>query len=49
MTHFTEITIKADAGLSVSQPKSFDALDLDVAREVFKVIGELGQVLFEAF
>jgi hypothetical protein len=49
MTHFTEITIKADAGLAVSQPKSFDAMDLDVAREVFKVIGELGQVLFEAF
>jgi hypothetical protein len=49
MTRFTEITIKVDAGLAVSQPKSFDSLDLDVAREVFKTMGELGQVLFEAF
>lgn len=49
LTHFTEVTIKADAGLAVSQPKSFNALDLDYAREILKVMGELGQVLFEAF
>ena len=49
MSHFTEITIKANAGLALSQPKSFNSLDLDVTREIFKVLGELGQVLFEAF
>ena len=49
MSHFTEMTIKADAGLALSQPKSFNSLNLDVAREIFNVMGELGQVLFEAF
>ncbi len=49
MSHFTELTIKANAGLAVSQGTSFNALDLDAAREIFKVMGELGQVLFEAF
>jgi hypothetical protein len=49
MSRFTEVTVKADAGLALSQPKSFDSLDLDTAREIFKIMGELGQVLFEAF
>jgi hypothetical protein len=47
--HFSEMTIKSDAGLYLSQPKSFRDLDLDVCRETFRLLGELGQVLFEAF
>jgi hypothetical protein len=46
---FTEMTVKTDAGLYLSQPKSFQSLDLDVCRETFKLLGELGQVVFEAF
>lgn len=46
---FGELTIKADAGIFLSQPKSFAALDLDICRETFRILGELGQVVFEAF
>jgi hypothetical protein len=46
---FTEMTVKTDAGLYLSQPKSFQSMDLDVCRETFKLLGELGQVVFEAF
>ncbi len=46
---FGELSVKSDAGIFLSQPKSFTALDLDVCRETFRLIGELGQVLFESF
>ena len=46
---FSEITIKTDAGIVLSQPKSFNAMDLDACRVTFKTLGELGQVIFEAF
>lgn len=46
---FSELIVNAEAGLSLSQPKSFKSLDLDVLRETFKLLGELGQVLSEAF
>ncbi len=49
LSHFSELTIKANAGIALSQPKSFNSLDLDVAREIFKMLAELGQILFEAF
>jgi hypothetical protein len=49
MTKFNEIQIKANAGLSLSQPKSFASLDLDVYLETFRVLSELGQILFESF
>jgi hypothetical protein len=49
MTKFTEIVIKAEAGLSLSQPKSFNALELDVCKETFRSLAELGQILFESF
>lgn len=48
-THFSELFIKGGAGLSLSQQKSFATLDLDVCRETFRTMGEIGQVLFEAF
>lgn len=46
---FTELTIRSDAGLYLAQPQSFHALDLDICRETFRLLGQLGQVLFEAF
>jgi hypothetical protein len=46
---FSELTVKSDAGLALSQPRSFAALDLDVCRETFRILGQMGQVLFEAF
>ncbi len=48
-SRFSEMTIKSDAGLVLSQPKSFNALDLDVCRATFRELAEIGQVLFEAF
>jgi hypothetical protein len=49
MTKFNEISIKTNAGLSLSQPKSFASLDLDVYLETFRALSELGQILFESF
>lgn len=46
---FSEITIKTDAGIVLSQPKSFNAVDLDACRVTFKTLAEIGQVIFEAF
>jgi hypothetical protein len=49
MTKFNEIQIKVNAGLSLSQPKSFNSLDLDVYLETFRAVSELGQILFDSF
>ncbi|HEY9713598.1 MAG TPA: hypothetical protein V6C72_09005 [Chroococcales cyanobacterium] len=46
---FSELFVKVDAGLSLSQPTCFNKLDSDVFRETFKLLGDLGQVIFEAF
>ena len=46
---FSEMVIKAHAGLVLSQPQNFNNLDPDVFRETFKLMGEIGQTLFEAF
>lgn len=46
---FSELTIRVDAGLALMQSRSFNSLDLDVYRETFKLLGEMGQILFEAF
>jgi hypothetical protein len=46
---FSEMQISSQAGIYMAQPKSFRALDLDVCRESFKILGQLGQVIFEAF
>ncbi len=48
-TKFSELGIKARAGLYLSQPTNFNAISLDVVRASFKTIGELGQILFESF
>jgi hypothetical protein len=49
MTKFTEVTIKTDAGLSLSQPTAFNNLDLDICKETFRGLADLGQILFESF
>lgn len=46
---FSEMTIKTDAGIVLAHPKSFNAMDLDACRVTFKTLGEMGQVIFEAF
>lgn len=46
---FGEMQIRGDAGIYLSQSTSFKKLDLDVCRETFRTLSELGQVLFEAF
>ena len=49
MTKFNEINIRTNAGISLSQPQSFASLDLDICKETFRTLGELGQIVFEAF
>ena len=46
---FSEVVIKTDVGIYLSQPTPFNSLDVDVCRTTFKIMGELGQILFEAF
>lgn len=48
-SRFSEMTVKSDLGIVLNQPQSFIDLDLDVCRETFRLLGEIGQVLFEAF
>ncbi|MBX9671542.1 MAG: hypothetical protein K2X93_28395 [Candidatus Obscuribacterales bacterium] len=48
-TKFSELGIKAKAGLYLSQPTNFNSISLDVVRTTFKAIGELGQILVESF
>jgi hypothetical protein len=49
LTSFNELLIRVGAGLYLSQPKSFNSLNLDVAKETFRTLAEIGQVLFEDF
>lgn len=46
---FSEIVIKTDVGIYLSQPMSFNGLDIDLCRSTFKTLGELAGILFEAF
>ncbi len=46
---FTELHVRAGHGLVVVQPTSIEKLDGDVARESFRVMGEIAQIMFEAF
>jgi len=48
-TKFSEMGVKAKAGLYLTQPTNFNTVSPDVIRVTFKQLGELGQVLFEAF
>lgn len=44
-----EMIVKTDAGIFFSQGVSFNELDLDMCRATFNFIGELGQILSDAF
>ena len=46
---FSEFLLKSGAGLSLSQPTSFNSLEANVFQETFKVLGDIGQVLVEDF
>jgi len=46
---FSELIIKSDAGIFLAQPASFDTVDADLVMEVFKLLGDLGQVIFDSF
>jgi hypothetical protein len=48
-TGFMELHVKAKAGLLLRQPTSLEGLNLDVARETVRVLGEMGQILFDVF
>jgi hypothetical protein len=48
-TGFMELHVKAKAGILLRQPASIEALNLDVARETVRVLGETGQILFDVF
>jgi hypothetical protein len=46
---FSELIIRFGVGIYLAQPKSFNGLDYDVARNTFATLGQLGRVLNEAF
>jgi hypothetical protein len=48
-TKFTELLVKADAGLWLAQSENFKSLTPDLFRETFNVLGALGQNVFDAF
>lgn len=48
-TGFSELHVRSTAGLKLLQPTNFEALNLDVAKEAVRVLGEMGQILFDVF
>lgn len=48
-TNFTELHVRSGFGVVLVLPTSIEKLDLDTARETFRVFGEIAQVVFEAF
>ena len=46
---FSELHIRAKAGLWLVQPANFETLNLDVAKETVRILGEMAQVLFDVF
>jgi hypothetical protein len=46
---FSELVIRTRVGVYLAQPSSFNSLDIDVCRATFNSLGEMAQVLFEAF
>lgn len=49
LTGFTELVARAKYGLVLSQSNNFKSLDIDKTRETVKNMGNLAQVLFDAF
>jgi hypothetical protein len=48
-TGFMELHVRAKAGLLLRQPTSLEALNLDVARDAVRLLGEMAQILFDVF
>ncbi len=46
---FSELVMRTDAGISLSVPQNFNALEMDIVKETFQTIGELGQIMFDNF
>ncbi|MCC6978541.1 MAG: hypothetical protein IT343_09470 [Candidatus Melainabacteria bacterium] len=46
---FGELVIRTDAGISLSQPQNFNSLEMEVIKESFNTISELGQIMFDNF
>ncbi len=46
---FSELVIRTDAGISMSVAQNFNGLEMDVAKESFQCISELGQIMFDNF
>jgi hypothetical protein len=49
ISNFTDLLIKADAGLFLAQAVPFDHINVEQCSETFRLMGELGQVIFDAF
>ena len=49
ISHFNELVVKSDTGLYLTQPISFNSLELDLCQEIFSLMAKLGEVLFETF
>lgn len=48
-SEFSELLIKADSGIWMAQPTNFRALNADHYKQTFKVLGDLGQIMFDIF
>lgn len=48
-TSFSELHVRAGQGIVLVQPNSIEKIELDTVREAFKLLGEMAQVVFEAF
>lgn len=46
---FSELTVRTNAGLSLSVSTAFNNLEVDIAKETCGAMGELGQIIFENF
>lgn len=46
---FSEVIIRTDAGIFLSQPVSFNKLDVDACQDTFARLAQIAEVLAEAF
>lgn len=49
ISKFSEVVIKTDKGIYLSQPTSFNSLDLDIMRATFREMAELGATMYDLF
>lgn len=46
---FSELVVRTDAGISLSIAQNFNSLEMDVAKEAFQCMSEIGQIMFDNF